>query len=118
MALRSKVTTFLARGASRKPLTPKKGNKNFYKGTGTGPTGAFMPNSTTYRIDPTKVRQFVVPDLTGFALKPYVSWAVPQEKFEWTTSDYIGTQADAAANRIPADSSAAASSTSTTSSSA
>ncbi|KAI9188161.1 hypothetical protein H9P43_002552 [Blastocladiella emersonii ATCC 22665] len=89
MSMRSSLTTFLARGASRKPLTPKGGNKNFYKGTGTGSMGEFIGGRWHFRVNPAKVRQFVVPDLTGFKLKPYVSWAVPQEPYMVTADTFI-----------------------------
>lgn len=60
------------RGASRLPLTPKRGNKDFYKGTGqsyapgggqrTGPPGKFVVGGKAkYRIVDSKVRYFVGP---------------------------------------------------------
>jgi large subunit ribosomal protein L41 len=72
MTFRQGITLFLDRGASRVPLSPKGGNKNFYKGTKTGPMGKFAAGKTKYSIDPSKVRQFVVPDLTGFKVRPQI----------------------------------------------
>ncbi|ORZ38150.1 mitochondrial ribosomal protein L27-domain-containing protein [Catenaria anguillulae PL171] len=89
MTLRSNLLTHLARGASRKPLTPKGGNKNYYKGTGSGAMGSFVNGTSHYRIDPTKVRQLVVPDLQDFKLKAYVSWSVHKDNYTVTKQDYL-----------------------------
>ncbi|XP_046852105.1 39S ribosomal protein L41, mitochondrial-like [Xenia sp. Carnegie-2017] len=67
----------LVRGASRKVMTGKRGNKNFYKGRGVKPTG-FHTKKGHYVIVPKKVPEFVVPDLTDFELKPYVSYQSPK----------------------------------------
>ncbi|KAJ2786099.1 60S ribosomal protein L27, mitochondrial [Coemansia javaensis] len=61
----------LFRGAKRGVLTSKKG-RNFYKGNRTGSMGRHTKHGS-YVIDLDKVRTFVVPDLTGCELKPYVS---------------------------------------------
>ncbi|TCD66124.1 hypothetical protein EIP91_001733 [Steccherinum ochraceum] len=72
--------------ASRKSLTPKQGNKDFYKGT----RQAFLPGGTRtgapgqhvirgkakYRLEDAKVRYFVAPaieDIQNSQLRPYVS---------------------------------------------
>ncbi|KNE57110.1 hypothetical protein AMAG_02860 [Allomyces macrogynus ATCC 38327] len=89
MSFRSNLVTMLARGASRKPLSPKGGNKNYYKGTGSKAMGQFVEGKSEYRIMPSKVRQFVVPDLTGFKLKAYVSWAVEAPKAALTKEDFL-----------------------------
>ncbi|KAF7721028.1 hypothetical protein EC973_005538 [Apophysomyces ossiformis] len=65
------VIRSLPRGASRAPLTSKKGH-NYYKGTGSGAMGRHTKRGG-YIIDWNKVRTFVVPDLEGFTLGPYVS---------------------------------------------
>ncbi|XP_028406369.1 39S ribosomal protein L41, mitochondrial-like [Dendronephthya gigantea] len=67
----------LVRGASRRVMTGKRGNKNFYKGRGVKPTG-FHTKKGHYVIVPKKVPEFVVPDLTDFELKPYVSYHSPK----------------------------------------
>ncbi|PVU85788.1 hypothetical protein BB560_006900 [Smittium megazygosporum] len=64
------------RGARHGVLTSKQG-RNFYKGTRTGSTGHHTRHGT-YVIEWDKVRTFVVPDLTNFKLKPYVSYSVPE----------------------------------------
>ncbi|KAI6043878.1 hypothetical protein EDC04DRAFT_2645827 [Pisolithus marmoratus] len=71
--------------ASRRPLTPKRGNKDFYKGTRqaflpgghrTGAPGRFIiRGSGKYRLLDEKVRVFVAPHITEInrcELKPYV----------------------------------------------
>ncbi|KAF8438954.1 hypothetical protein L210DRAFT_3542735 [Boletus edulis BED1] len=71
--------------ASRRALTPKRGNKDFYKGTRqaalpgghrTGAPGRFVIRGTSkYRLLDEKVRVFVGPsieEITQSELKPYV----------------------------------------------
>jgi len=68
----------------RQPLTGKKANKNFYKGSGRShllggaPLGK-MTRAGGFRVQEHKVPQFVVPDLEGFHLKPYVSRRLDRE---------------------------------------
>ncbi|WWC85192.1 uncharacterized protein L201_000051 [Kwoniella dendrophila CBS 6074] len=78
--------TSIIAGASRLPLTPKRGNKDFYKGTGqsrvpggghrTGPPGVHVvKGKAKYRILDEKVRVFVGPGakvLEETELRPYV----------------------------------------------
>ncbi|KAG8951785.1 hypothetical protein FRC03_012371 [Tulasnella sp. 419] len=72
--------------ASRLPLTGKRGNKDFYKGTGaaslpgglrTGAPGKHVVGGKAkYRVIDEKVRYFVAPSIEAMAnspLKPYVS---------------------------------------------
>ena len=59
------------RGARRRPLTGKTGNKDYYKGSGGGSMG-YNTKRGKYLIDATKLRQFVVPNLEDCLLKPYV----------------------------------------------
>ncbi|TFK46768.1 hypothetical protein OE88DRAFT_1811586 [Heliocybe sulcata] len=71
--------------ASRRPLTPKRGNKDFYKGTRqaflpgghrTGAPGKFViRGKAKYRLVDEQVRVFVAPpieELNNTKLKPYV----------------------------------------------
>ncbi|KAL1742584.1 hypothetical protein HDZ31DRAFT_42923 [Schizophyllum fasciatum] len=81
--------------ASRRPLTPKRGNKDYYKGT----RQAFLPKGTRtgapgrhvvggkakYRLIDEKVRVFVAPPLQQILsspLKPYVAQDVHLKKQE------------------------------------
>lgn len=82
--------TKVLRGASRLPLTTKRGNKDFYKGNGqsyvpggghrTGPPGKHViGGKAKFRVMDDKVRYFVSPgadvlDLTD--MKPYVATSV------------------------------------------
>ncbi|TDL27621.1 hypothetical protein BD410DRAFT_740825 [Rickenella mellea] len=72
--------------ASRRPLTPKRGNKDFYKGTRqaqlpgglrTGAPGKYFGKSrASYKLLDEKVRYFVAPPIQDIAkspLRPYVA---------------------------------------------
>ncbi|KAJ2893882.1 60S ribosomal protein L27, mitochondrial [Coemansia aciculifera] len=59
------------RGAKRGVMTAKKG-RNFYKGNRTGSMGSHTKHGN-YVVDLNKVRTYVVPDLAGCELRPYVS---------------------------------------------
>ncbi|KAI0346359.1 hypothetical protein BDW22DRAFT_1352413 [Trametopsis cervina] len=75
--------------ASRRSLTPKRGNKDFYKGTGqstlpgglrTGAPGEHVvKGKAKYRLVDEKVRYFVAPSIQAIEespLRPYVSTQV------------------------------------------
>ncbi|KCV68027.1 hypothetical protein H696_05495 [Fonticula alba] len=84
----STVVNFV-RGASRRPLLSKYGPRNFYKGVGAHSVGK-VDNKGRFRVDFTKITQYIVPDLNGFALKPYVSHAAPKTKVKPpTVDDYL-----------------------------
>jgi len=81
--------------ASRRPLTPKRGNKDYYKGTRqaflpgghrTGAPGKHVVRGTAkYRLIDEKVRIFIAPsiqEINNTLLKPYVSVAVKLTKGE------------------------------------
>ncbi|TFL01522.1 hypothetical protein BDV98DRAFT_529233 [Pterulicium gracile] len=81
--------------ASRRALTPKRGNKDFYKGTGqarlpgghrTGAPGEHViRGQAKYRLLDEKVRVFVAPPIESInasPLKPYVSASVILKKTE------------------------------------
>ncbi|KAF9652474.1 hypothetical protein BDM02DRAFT_3108999 [Thelephora ganbajun] len=80
-----KATAPVLSKASRRALTPKRGNKDFYKGTRqaylpgglrTGAPGKHVINGKAkYRLVDEQVRYFVAPsieDLNNTPLKPYV----------------------------------------------
>ncbi|CAK9786763.1 hypothetical protein CC85DRAFT_286450 [Cutaneotrichosporon oleaginosum] len=83
--------TPLLRGASRLPLTTKRANKDYYKGTRqsyvpggghrTGPPGKHVVNGTAkYRVLDEEVRYYVGPGidvLQKTSLKPYVAAHTP-----------------------------------------
>ncbi|KAJ1989077.1 60S ribosomal protein L27, mitochondrial [Dimargaris cristalligena] len=64
------------RGASRAPMTGKRGH-NYFKGTRTGAMGRHT-NKGGYKIEWSKVRTYHVPDMTDCKFKPYVSHRSPQ----------------------------------------
>ncbi|KAI5211020.1 hypothetical protein AUEXF2481DRAFT_39182 [Aureobasidium subglaciale EXF-2481] len=65
-------TAPLGRALRRLALTTKQAGKDYYKGTGSGSMGRHTKYGG-YRIDWSKVRTYVVPDLKDFALKPFVA---------------------------------------------
>mmetsp|Transcript_20021 Transcript_20021/g.34419 ORF Transcript_20021/g.34419 Transcript_20021/m.34419 type:complete len:88 (+) Transcript_20021:140-403(+) len=57
----------------RGPRTSKRGPVGFYKGKGCRSLGKFYGGKGVYRTDPAKIPEIVVPDMSGFELKPYVA---------------------------------------------
>lgn len=77
MLLRALARGF-ARGADRvSPFTSKRGPRSHYKGRGARRPGVLSAGKKFLRIAQ-MVPQFVVPDLAGFKLKPYVSYRAPE----------------------------------------
>ncbi len=58
-------TPALQRALRRLPLTTKQGPHNYYKGNRTGAMGSHTKYGG-YKIDYSKVRTYLCPDLTGF----------------------------------------------------
>ncbi|CAD0014538.1 unnamed protein product, partial [Aureobasidium pullulans] len=77
-------TAPLGRALRRLALTTKQAGKDYYKGTGSGSMGRHTKYGG-YRIDWSKVRTYVVPDLSDFALKPFVAENIekPTKKHEF-----------------------------------
>ncbi|NXE46454.1 RM41A protein, partial [Casuarius casuarius] len=74
MGLLSELARGLVRGADRiAPFTSKRGPRSHNKGRGAKKLGVLTSNKKFILIRE-MVPQFVVPDLTGFKLKPYVSY--------------------------------------------
>ncbi|TVY85065.1 Mitochondrial 54S ribosomal protein L27 [Lachnellula suecica] len=68
-----KATQALGKKVTRLRLTTKQTNKGYYKGTGTGSTGAHTKHGG-YKIDYAKVRTYVVPaNLKDSKLTPFVT---------------------------------------------
>ena len=59
------------KGATRRVLTGKTGPRCYYKGKRCTPAG-FLTNKSYFLIDRNRLHEFIVPDLSGFPLKPYV----------------------------------------------
>nr|GMC50978.1 39S ribosomal protein L41-A, mitochondrial-like [Ipomoea batatas] len=67
------------RTSSLEILTSKRGPRGFYKGKNCIPTG-FHTRKGGYVVVPEKLPNYVVPNLTGFKLKPYVSQCPTEAK--------------------------------------
>uniref|UniRef100_A0A8C8SXT6 Mitochondrial ribosomal protein L41 n=1 Tax=Pelusios castaneus TaxID=367368 RepID=A0A8C8SXT6_9SAUR len=78
MGLLTNITRGLVRGADRMAeFTSKRGNKYHNKGRGAKKLGYVTLNKKFIKIKE-MVPEFVVPDLTGFKLKPYISFQTPK----------------------------------------
>ncbi|RDD44511.1 39S ribosomal protein L41, mitochondrial [Trichoplax sp. H2] len=71
MSILQAVVRGFLRGAER-GMTSKRGNKNFYKGRGAKSSGTKTKRGG-FVVQPHKIPELMVPDLTDFELKPYVS---------------------------------------------
>ncbi|XP_015734141.1 39S ribosomal protein L41, mitochondrial [Coturnix japonica] len=77
MGLLTELGRGLVRGADRMaPFTSKRGPRSYNKGRGAKKMGVLTRNGKFILIKQ-MVPQFVVPDLAGFKLKPYVSYRAP-----------------------------------------
>lgn len=88
----------LARGATRKPLTAKQGNKNYYKGNRSGLMGRWT-NRGNFIVEEHRKRQFVIPSLDACEVlninqfTPYVtSKADKLIRGDHTVRDYFKEQ--------------------------
>ncbi|NXX95458.1 RM41 protein, partial [Centropus bengalensis] len=78
MGLLSELVRGLVRGADRmSPFTSKRGPRSYNKGRGAKKLGVLTSNKKFILIQE-MVPHFVVPDLQGFKLKPYVSYRAPE----------------------------------------
>ncbi|XP_015278609.1 PREDICTED: 39S ribosomal protein L41, mitochondrial [Gekko japonicus] len=77
MGLLGELTRGLVRGADRMaPWTSKRGPRSFNKGRGAKNAG-FLTKNRKFQLVQEMVPKLVVPDLTGFKLRPYVSYRAP-----------------------------------------
>ncbi|KAL7270362.1 60S ribosomal protein L27, mitochondrial [Rhizina undulata] len=72
-------TAALARSIRRLQLTTKQVNGGYYKGTGSGSMGRHTKHGG-YIIDWNKVRTYVVPEIEGFTLTPFVTMKLKPTK--------------------------------------
>ncbi|KAJ7426965.1 39S ribosomal protein L41-A, mitochondrial [Pitangus sulphuratus] len=78
MGLLSQLARGLVRGADRlSPFTSKRGPRTFNKGRGAKKLGV-LTSSKKFLLVKEMVPEFVVPDLTDFKLRPYVSYRAPE----------------------------------------
>ncbi|XP_034027187.1 39S ribosomal protein L41, mitochondrial [Thalassophryne amazonica] len=74
MGLLSGLMRGLVRGADRmSEFTSKRGGRTHYKSRGARPTGRILPSQKFVAIK-AMIPEFIVPNLEGFKLKPYVSY--------------------------------------------
>ena len=72
---------FVSKSAAKRiPLNAKHARKGYKKGKGCRSEGR-LTSKARFIVDPQKRLELVVPDLTGFKLKPYVSVTTPKERF-------------------------------------
>ncbi|KAL7433185.1 hypothetical protein ACHAXH_004453, partial [Discostella pseudostelligera] len=70
------MSKFLSKSATKRlPLTTKRAGKGYYKGKGCTSEGR-LTSKGKFIADPVKKLQLIVPDLTGFTLKPYIARTV------------------------------------------
>lgn len=61
------MSKYLSKAAAkRRPLTAKRAKKGFYKGKGGTQEGTHSGRAGKYIMDPKRMLELVVPDLTGF----------------------------------------------------
>ncbi|XP_064027062.1 large ribosomal subunit protein mL41 [Pogoniulus pusillus] len=78
MGLLTQLVRGLVRGADRmSPFTSKRGPRTYNKGRGAKRPGVLTANKKFILIKE-MVPEFVVPNLEGFKLKPYVSYRTPE----------------------------------------
>jgi large subunit ribosomal protein L41 len=78
----------ITRGASRTVMTGKRGNKNYYKGKGSGRLGSWT-SGNKYILEPWRLRDYIIPDLST-DLKPYMSPTInPLFKKSHSLRDWI-----------------------------
>uniref|UniRef100_A0A7S3PW76 Uncharacterized protein n=1 Tax=Chaetoceros debilis TaxID=122233 RepID=A0A7S3PW76_9STRA len=70
-------------GAKRLPLSTKHVRKGYYKGKGHNREGSFVGRAGRFVVQKDKLLELMVPDLTGFKLKPYIGNNVPK----WAPED-------------------------------
>ncbi|NXY86039.1 RM41A protein, partial [Alcedo cyanopectus] len=92
MGLLTELARGLVRGADRmSPFTSKRGPRSYNKGRGAKRPGVLTRNKKFILVKE-MVPQFVVPDLEGFKLKPYVSYRAPEGTEPPMTAKLLFTQ--------------------------
>lgn len=101
MGVLSTLMRGLVRGADRMAeFTSKRGSRTHNKGRGARPTGLKLSSGKFLPIQ-AMIPQFVVPNLEGFKLKPYVSYRSPRGTLPPVTAQSLF--ADAVAPQIKRD---------------
>ena len=93
MGVLSAITRGIVRGADRMAeFTSKRGSRTHYKGRGAQPTGRLTSSRKFIQVRE-MIPQFVVPNLEGFKLKPYVSYRTPAGTEPPVTPESLFTEA-------------------------
>lgn len=72
------MSKYLSKSAAKRlPLNPKRVGKGYYKGKG-GTSEGRLTSKGKFIANPMKKLQLMVPNLTGFPLKPYIAMSVPK----------------------------------------
>lgn len=101
MGVLSTLMRGLVRGADRmSEFTSKRGSRTHNKGRGARPTGLKLSSGKFLSIN-AMIPEFVVPDLEGFKLKPYVSYRAPRGTVPPLTAQSLFT--DVVASQIKKD---------------
>ncbi|KAG7281477.1 hypothetical protein CRUP_012420 [Coryphaenoides rupestris] len=101
MGVLSNLARGLVRGADRlAEFTSKKGARTHNKGRTARPTGLRLSSGKFINVK-AMIPEFVVPDLEGFKLKPYVSYRTPEGTEPPVTAESIF--ADVVAPQIKRD---------------
>ena len=67
------MSKYLSKSATKRlPLNTKRAKKGYYKGKGCTSEGR-LTSKGKFIADPLKKLQLIVPDMTGFRLKPYIA---------------------------------------------
>ena len=70
------MSKYLSKAATKRlPLNTKRAKKGYYKGKGCTSEGR-LTSKGKFIADPLKKLQLIVPDLTGFPLKPYIAKSI------------------------------------------
>ena len=73
---RRHMSKYLSKSATKRlPLNTKRAKKGYYKGKGCTSEGR-LTSKGKFIADPLKKLNLIVPDLEGFALKPYIARTV------------------------------------------
>ncbi|KAJ5084700.1 hypothetical protein NUU61_009279 [Penicillium alfredii] len=67
---------------ARLRLTTKQVNGGYYKGNRTGSMGSFRKNGS-YQLDRSKIRNYIVPEMSTFKLTPFVTKRMEPTKDEY-----------------------------------
>ncbi|CAI9534984.1 unnamed protein product [Staurois parvus] len=89
MGVLQNVVRGLVRGSDRMAeITSKMGPKSFNRGRGTKMVGYLTSNRKFVKVKE-MVPQLIVPDLTGFKLRPYVSYKASEGEEEEMTAEKL-----------------------------